>query len=127
MSYATPDALKTRAQEIIGGLKNTSVLDTVVAPNVKLIHDDEPAIEGKEAFIKVWEAAVEHIPDMKMDIRDSIAEVSPNGGGKVWFLSTFTGVPGESGNVNKESVDLLEIDSEGMLISMKDVQRTMTV
>ena len=58
-------------------------------------------------------------PNIKVEILDTVAEVIEDGG-KVWMLSRITGMPDAE---EKESVDMMVFNSEGIVVASKDLQR----
>ncbi|KAJ9610299.1 hypothetical protein H2200_005076 [Cladophialophora chaetospira] len=124
MPFTTPAALRARATAILTDLcikKNFDAMPTLMAPNVQVIHDDDPPLIGRDEFISHWKQALTYLPGFNIEIGDQVAEVNEeSGGGKVWSLSKVNGLPGGK---QKETVDMLEIDSEGKVVKIKDVQR----
>lgn len=124
MSVTTTEALRARGLEIINILCVDKVWDkmaSVMAPNVEAYHDDGEALVGRDHFISHWQKAASALPDMAYHVYDLVAELDKVGkGGKVWVFSRITGLPR---GIQKDTIDMFDIDGNGQLVKTKDVQR----
>ncbi|KAK4499512.1 hypothetical protein PRZ48_010027 [Zasmidium cellare] len=127
MSYTTPESLKARGLEILKILCVDKAFDKmpgVLDSNVEAYHDDAPALVGREIFISHFQHILTAVPDMSYEIYDSVAELDKGGkGGRVWIFSRLSGLPK---GIQKDTIDMFDIDGKGQLVRMKDVQRAIT-
>ncbi|KAF2164486.1 hypothetical protein M409DRAFT_25364 [Zasmidium cellare ATCC 36951] len=124
MSFTTPESLKARGLEILRILCVDKAFDKmpgVLDPNVEAYHDDEAALVGRDNFISHFQHLLTAVPTFSYQIYDSVAELDKGGkGGRVWIFSRLLGLPK---GIQKDTVDMFDIDGEGRLVRMKDVQR----
>ena len=122
--YTTPLTLLSRGLEIFNAIcvtKDVKTLIPLLSPGLRAFHDDHPAITSRDDFLAYYSQILTMAPNFKAEVLDHVVQVDEEGGGgKVWIFARLSGLPGGGA---KESVDMMVIDSEGLLVRTKDVQR----
>ena len=90
-------------------------------PNCVLIHEDDPPLEGPDAFVTTWQQTLETMPNYHKSIQDMIYEADPErpGGARIWVYSQITGVT----DALRDSIDMMHFTSDGLFLDSRDVQR----
>lgn len=91
----------------------------LIHPSFQATHDDWPSADWSQ-FTTTLGGIIAQLPEFHCEVKDVIGEVREDEqGGRAWVFSRITGHP--AGEV--DSVDMMEFDRAGLLISTKDVQR----
>jgi hypothetical protein len=122
---ATPEAFKQRCYTflyILCNEKDMKMAGTYLAPDCVLVHEDNPSVQGSEAFLATWGKTLKAMPGYYKDMQDMMVELdqAPNGAARVWVYSRISGItPG----VVRDSIDMMHFTHEGLFLYSKDVQR----
>jgi len=122
---ASADAFKQRCYTFLYRLCNDKDMEkasTYLAGNCVLVHEDNPAVEGPEAFLATWGKTLKHMPGYYKDMQDMMVELGqePDGVARVWVYSRISGItPG----VTRDSIDMMRFTRDGFFLYSKDVQR----
>lgn len=123
-SFGAAASNKARAIEALDLLCNQPLtaenLDRIKAifhPRFCIVHagDDDPAPDGRDAWLGRLVKRREQLAHFHMEIRDAVAE-----GDKVWVFAKLTGL---SGGAAKMSVDMMTVDADGLIVECQDVER----
>lgn len=123
----TVDFLKGRATYLMQEFCNNHSdftfpqLLPLIHPDFTATHDDWPANKWDQ-FTSTLGGIIKEMPDFHCEVKDVIAEMDQQGGGRAWVFSRITGHPG--GQV--DSVDMMTFDKEGRIVGTKDVQRSVS-
>ena len=122
---ASAEAFKQRCYTFLYVLCNDKDMHragTYLAPNCVLVHEDQPPVQGSEAFLDTWGKTLESMPGYHKDMKDMMVELGqePDGVARVWVYSRISGItPG----VTRDSIDMMHFTRDGLFLYSKDVQR----
>ncbi|KIV80290.1 hypothetical protein PV11_07803 [Exophiala sideris] len=114
--------LSETARTILTTLCNTrdfSEVDRYVSEDVSVQHEDETPVASRDAFVRRFSQALEHMPELNIEVKEACVDESQL---KVWVRSEITGLPG---GVRKESIDMMTFNEEGLLVKSIDCQRVL--
>jgi hypothetical protein len=131
MATSTPTtvaALKTIATKFLNALctepRDLVAARALFADVIHIQHDSNTPTMDPDQYTSGFQKLLESIPDFRMEIVDTIAEVdgSSGAGGRVWIYSRITGNAGKVKH-RVDSVDMMTINEAGKIVKSKDVQR----